>query len=172
MAEIQGVTSDATNVNFQVQSGEMESEGFEIQATASIVDGLSLVASYTYLDLTFLEGDNEGNLVTGIPRHQFSLWGNYEAVSGPLDGLGFGLGARFLGATEGNGANTQPENGARILIDASASYDFGAADQRLEGVRAQVNVNNLFDKRDALCNNGCFYREQGRQVIGSLRYRF
>ncbi|SFF52654.1 iron complex outermembrane recepter protein [Aureimonas phyllosphaerae] len=163
---------DSNNINFQVQSGEVESEGFEVQATASIVDGLNLVASYTYLDLTFLEGDNEGNIVTGIPRHQFSLWGNYEAVSGPLDGLGLGLGARFLGVTEGNDANTQPENKSRILIDASASYDFGAADQRLEGVRAQVNVNNLFDKRDALCNNGCFYREQGRQVIGSLRYRF
>ncbi|WP_279482541.1 TonB-dependent siderophore receptor [Aureimonas sp. SK2] len=156
---------------FQIQTGAVRSQGFELQANAALAEGLSLVAAYSYTDISFTEGDNVGNQVAGIPEHQFSLWGNYEVQSGAAEGLGLGIGSRFLGANPANDANTR-ENDSRILVDAAVSYDFGAANPRLEGIRAQVNANNLFDNRASLCNNGYCYREQGRDVIGSLRFRF
>ncbi|MET0258000.1 MAG: TonB-dependent siderophore receptor [Methylobacterium sp.] len=156
---------------FQVQTGAVRSQGFEFQANASLTEGLSLVAAYSYTDLSFTDGDNVGNQVAGIPEHQVSLWANYEVQSGAAEGLGVGVGSRFLGRTAADDANTR-ENDGRILVDAALSYEFGAANPKLEGVRAQVNANNLFDNRASLCNNGYCYREQGRDVIGSLRFRF
>ncbi|WP_416355008.1 TonB-dependent siderophore receptor [Aureimonas phyllosphaerae] len=167
------LVTDPVNTSsfFQVQTGAVRSQGFELQANAALTDGLSLVAAYSYTDIAFTEGENVGNQVAGIPEHQFSLWGNYEVRSGVAEGLGFGVGSRFLGANAANDTNTR-ENDSRILIDAAISYDFGAANPKLEGVRAQMNANNLFDNRAALCNNAYCYREQGRDVIGSLRFRF
>ncbi|WP_182084110.1 TonB-dependent siderophore receptor [Aureimonas sp. ME7] len=158
-------------LGFQRQEGAVKSQGFEIETKASLTDGLSLVAAYTYLDLSYDGGENDGNLVVGQPHHQFSLWGNYEFLSGPAQGLELGLGSRFIGKTYADNANTY-ENEARVLIDASIGYDFGAADPRLEGVKAQFNAKNVFDDRKALCNSGYCYREEGRSLIGSLRYRF
>ena len=39
----------------------------------------------------------------------------------------------------------------------------------LQGVEA---LDVLFDKRDATCSSGYCYLDEGRNVIGSLRYRF
>lgn len=165
------LTVDPTNINFRVQRGEVLSQGFELQANAGLTDGLSLVAAYTYLDLTFAAGENEGRRVPGIPRHQVSLWGHYDVLSGPVEGIGLGLGARFLGSSYADDLNTQ-ENDSRVLIDAALSYDFGATHPELEGISAQINAQNVFDKRDETCTTGYCYREEGRNVIGSLRYRF
>lgn len=163
--------TDPTDINFQVQQGEVESRGFEIQANASITQGLSLVAAYTYTDLTYAAGLDDGRRVPGIPHHQVSVWGQYDVQSGPAEGLGLGLGSRFIGTSYADNLNRR-ENESRILVDASLSYDFGAVNPKLEGVAAQVNAKNIFDKRDETCSTGYCYREEGRNIIGSLRYRF
>ncbi|WP_244488007.1 TonB-dependent siderophore receptor [Aureimonas sp. Leaf454] len=163
--------TDPADINFQVQQGAVVSEGFELQASAGIADGLNLVAAYTYTDLTYDAGADDGRRVPGIPHHQFSLWGQYDVLSGPAEGLGLGLGTRFIGPSYADNANRQ-ENESRILVDASLSYDFGALNPKLEGVAAQINAKNVFDQRDETCSTGYCYREEGRNVIGSLRYRF
>ncbi|MBB3997636.1 TonB-dependent siderophore receptor [Aureimonas pseudogalii] len=165
------LASDPNYINFQIQRGEVESRGFELEATTSLAAGLDLTAAYTYLDLEITEGDNAGNTPSGIPAHQFSLWGGYTVQSGAADGLGLGAGLRYLGTSWGDDTNTF-RNDSRILIDASLSYDFGKANAKLEGVSAQINAKNFFDKRADSCQGGFCYRDEGRNVIGSLRYRF
>ncbi|WP_082660070.1 TonB-dependent siderophore receptor [Aureimonas sp. AU40] len=165
------LASDPNNPNFQIQRGEVESKGVELEATTSLMAGLSLTAAYTYLDLEITAGDNEGRVPSGIPAHQFSLWSDYTVQSGQAAGLGFGAGVRYLGQSWGDDTNTF-RNDPRVLIDASLSYDFGKANPKLEGVSAQINAKNLFDKRADSCQAGYCYRDEGRNVIGSLRYRF
>ena len=167
------LVTDSVNTGgfFQIQSGAVESQGFELQANLAITEGLSLVAAYSYTDIAFTDGDNVGNQVAGIPEHQFSIWGNYEVQSGAAEGLGLGVGSRFIGENFANDTNTRI-NDSRILVDAAISYEFGAVNPKLEGIRAQLNANNIFDNNAPLCNNGFCYREQGRDVIGSLRFRF
>nr|WP_246233281.1 TonB-dependent receptor [Aurantimonas aggregata] len=104
-------------------------------------------------------------------QHQASIWSDYTVQGGQAKGLGVGAGLRYVGESWGDDTNSF-KNDSRILVDASLSYDFGAANPKLEGVSAQVNAKNLFDKRDATCSSGYCYREEGRNVIGSLRYRF
>lgn len=157
--------------NRQAQTGEVSSRGFEIQATSSITDALSVTAAYTYLDMQHHEGPSKGKFPAGIPDQMFSVWGQYNVLSGPLDGLGIGLGARFLDTSYANDENTR-SNPSRTLVDASLSYDFGKLRPDLVGLTAQVSAKNVFDKREVTCVNLNCYREEGRSVIGSLKFRF
>lgn len=152
----------------QAQTGEVSSRGLEIQATASMTDALSVSAAYTYLDMKFRDG---GKFPAGIPDHQFSVWGQYNVLSGPLEGLGIGLGARYLGTSHADDKNIR-ENSSRTLVDASLSYDFGQQRPDLAGLTAQVTAKNLFDRQDVTCVNLNCYREEGRSIIGSMKFRF
>ncbi|MBE7184107.1 MAG: TonB-dependent siderophore receptor [Methylobacterium mesophilicum] len=162
---------DPDNLNFQIQRGEQRSRGLELEATASLPNGIDLTAAYTYLDLEITEGLNEGNVPSGIPAHEFSLWSNYSFDGGMAEGLGLGAGLRYTSKSFGNDVNTL-ENDARVLVDAKASFDFGRLDESLKGAEAQINVKNVFDKREETYSGGYGYRDEGRQIIGSLRYRF
>ena len=158
--------------NIQVQRGKVRSRGFELEANTSLDNGLSLIASYTYTDIKITEGpaDTVGNYVSSVPRHMASLWADYTLPEdGTAAGLGFGAGARFLGSSFGNDQNTT-RNDARVLFDAAAHYDFAAIDKKYEGLRLQVNATNVFNRRDTVCSAGFCYRDQGRAVIGSLKY--
>ncbi|HTO32136.1 MAG TPA: TonB-dependent siderophore receptor [Pararhizobium sp.] len=160
--------------NVQVQRGKVRSRGFELEANTSLDNGLSLIASYTYTDAKITEGptDTVGNSVSSVPRHMASVWADYTLPEdGFGSGLGFGAGARFLGESYGNDQNTT-RNSARVLFDASVHYDFAAIDPKYDGLRLQVNATNVFNKREAVCSSGFCYRDQGRAVIGSLKYNW
>lgn len=152
----------------QEQTGEVSSRGFEIQATASVTDALSLTAAYTHLNMQFHEN---GKFPAGIPENQFSVWAQYNVLSGPLEGLGIGLGTRFIGTSNAEDANIR-ENSSRTLVDASLSYDFGQTRPDLMGLTAQVSAKNLFDNQEVTCVNLNCYREEGRSIIGSMKFRF
>lgn len=166
------LASDPDNIGFQVSRGKVRSRGFEIEAKTSLFDGLDLLASYTYLDLEILAGDNPGKVPSGIPANQFTLWANYEMPSGPLEGLSLGAGARYYAKTWKTDGNDTGKNASRVLVDASLGYDFGAANPDLKGLSAKVSVNNVFDNRETTCAGSWCYVEEGRTVMGSVRYRF
>lgn len=162
---------DPLNPLFQTQTGEVESRGFEIQAMASLTDHLNMTVAYTYLDMEFMNGVNSGNMPAGIPDNQFSIWGNYEFSEGYARGIGVGFGTRVISSSWANDVNTV-RNPSRVLFDAMVSYDFANLDPKLKGFFGQINAKNLLDDRIPTCVNSYCYREEGRNVIGSLRYRF
>ncbi len=158
--------------NIQVQRGKLRSRGFEFEANTSLDNGLSLTASYSYTQMKIIEGPagTVDNDVSSVPRHQAALWAFYTMPEDTaLDGLGLGGGARFIGASYGNDENTM-ENGSRVLFDAALRYDFAAIDKKMEGLALQVNATNIFDRRDPVCSAGFCYKDQGRTIIGSLKY--
>ncbi|NRP70392.1 Ferrichrome-iron receptor [Ensifer psoraleae] len=160
--------------NIQVQRGKLRSRGFEIEANTSLDNGLSLTAAYSYTDMKIIQGPagTVGNYVSSVPRHMAAIWADYTLPEdGPGAGLGFGAGARFIGSSYGNDANTI-RNSGRVLFDAAVHYDFAALDEKYDGLRLQVNATNLFDRREPVCSAGFCYRDQGRTVIGSLRYNW
>jgi iron complex outermembrane receptor protein len=158
--------------NIQVQRGELRSRGLELEANTSLDNGLSLIASYTYTQAKIIDGPagTVGNDVSSIPRHMASLWAHYDMPEdGALSGLGFGAGVRFSGSSFGEDANTTT-NSSRAFVDASIDFDFAAIDKDFEGLKLQVNATNLFDRRGTVCSAGFCYRDQGRTVVGSLKY--
>jgi len=168
-----GVVFDAsTGVNRQVQL-DMRSRGFELEAAASLDNGLNLIASYAYVDLEIERGatGTVGKNLSGVPFHTASVYADYTIASGAFEGLGFGGGVRYVGKSYGNDTNTM-ENESRFFVDAALHYDLGVLDPRLEGARFQVNATNLFDETKSTCTAGWCYWDEGRNVIASLRYRF
>lgn len=158
--------------NIQVQRGELRSRGLELEASTSLENGLSLIASYTYTQAKIIEGPAAtlGHDVSSVPCHMASLWAHYRMPEdGALAGLGFGAGIRFTGSSYGSDENIT-RNSSRAFVDASIDYDFGAISKDFEGLKLQVNATNLFNRRDPVCSAGFCYRDQGRTVIGSLKY--
>jgi len=159
---------DDLHPGFSVQTGEIRARGFEIEGKAEPVRNLDVIASYTYNDIevTRSNSTNLGRVPTTTPRHLASLWANYTVDSGPLNGIGFGLGGRYHGKTFADNLNTIV-NRDYVMVDANVHYDFGTW-------RLAVNANNLFDKETVVCRNTAINCRFGaeRTVIGTLTYRF
>jgi iron complex outermembrane recepter protein len=165
-------TSSGVNLLRQL---DLKSRGFELEGTASLANGLSLIASYSYNDveITKLTSETVGNQLNSSPYHIVSLWADYELQDGPLAGLGLGAGIRYVGSSFGDNRHTPVlNNGARTFVDASLRYDLGNLSPSFEGVRLQVNATNLLDEVDQVCTTGFCYFDEGRKIVGSVRYRF
>jgi iron complex outermembrane receptor protein len=168
------LTTDPTNPFLSGQIGEVRMRGIELDARASLSNEIDIVGGYTHLQpivTSSLEG-NVGKDVVNIPRDYASLWGFYTFRSGPAAGFGVGLGARYIGESFGDAANTMliPSYG---LMDAAVSYDFSYLGKQYEGLKLQVNATNLFDKYYvSTCFTGPAYCGLGapRRVLATLKY--
>lgn len=161
-------------LNRQVQL-DLRSQGFEIEGVASLADGLSVQASYSYNDARILKLTPEtvGNRLTSVPYHMASAWLDYTVQQGAAKGFGIGGGVRYVGSSLGDNLNRAVlDNKARTFVDASIRYDLENLDARLKGMRIQVNATNLLDEVTQNCTVGFCYFDEGRKVIASLRYRW
>ncbi|MBX5136423.1 TonB-dependent siderophore receptor [Rhizobium lentis] len=152
--------------------GEVTGKGIELEARAAIADGLDIIAAYTYNDSEVTGGNNVGNTPAITPTHVASLWANYTfQESNPFNGLSVGAGVRYISETWTDVANTS-KNPATFYVDASASYDFGAVDKKYEGLTAAFAIRNIADERETVCEEGFCYLGQGRNMTGTLKYRW
>ncbi|AFK52263.1 TonB-dependent siderophore receptor [Tistrella mobilis] len=166
-----GVVFDATTgVNRQRQL-DMNSRGIELEAVVSLDDGWSLVAAYTHQRVKIEKGivGAEGKELSATPNDIASLWVHYDIAGGALDGLGLGAGLRYFGKSWGDDVNSF-KNDDRAFLDAAISYNLASLGQ--PGAEIQLNARNLFDSDDQSCSAGYCYRDEGRVVTTSLRYRF
>ncbi|KAB0677703.1 TonB-dependent siderophore receptor [Aureimonas leprariae] len=156
------------------QVGEARSRGFELEANASLVEGLDLVAAYTYTDTEVRDSIRPeliGRNLINVPNNAASLWLNYTVqpnALGPnlawLEGVSLGGGVRYLGDRYANDINTI-ELSDTTVFDAALRYE-------KNNFKAALNVSNLTDKRYvSSCSFGCFFGD-GRKVIGSLSYKW
>jgi iron complex outermembrane receptor protein len=153
--------------------GEIESEGVELEAVGQLTDNLRLQAAYTYNDIRYKKSspEEQGKRAVYAPRNQASAWLSYDVKAGALNGLTLGSGVRYV-----NGITSDRENTHTLpsytLVDLAVGYDL--SNVGLKGLSAQVNVNNLTDKRYvASCNsaNYCYFGAE-RSIVGSLSYAF
>ena len=169
-------TVDPVNTNFSVQTGEVRVKGVEVEAVASLQQGLNLTAAYTYNDAEITKTNTAGQVGNSpyrVPMNAASLWLNYEFQTNVLAGFALGGGVRYIGETWGDDANTfkVPDF---TLVDLAVRYDLGKRFAELKGVTASVNVTNLFDKYyvpACFTVNACNYGSS-RTVLGKLAYRW
>ncbi len=149
------------------QTGQVRSRGIELEGTASLADGWNLRAAYAYVDAVITQDPvNVGKTPSTVPLNRFSLWSDYTLQGGPLAGVQFGGGIRYVGATWGDDANTF-RVGASTVADALIAYS-------KDNYRLALNVTNIADTRYvAACYSlsGCFYAE-GRKAVARLTYRW
>lgn len=116
----------------QVQGGEVESKGFEIEVNANPLNGLNIRAGYSYNDSEVITGLASSSFaeqgrrpIEAGPKNNYNAWASYQFNRIGLKGFGLGLGVN--GASErpiidsrATGKFTVPEY---TLVNASISYD-------------------------------------------------
>lgn len=83
-----------------IQDGEQRNKGFEASITATPIEGLNIIAGYSY---------NDSNLEKALPENEFAgrrpesagpknlanLWASYRFLQGKLEGFGAGFGGNY-----------------------------------------------------------------------------
>lgn len=169
-------TADLAHTGFSVQTGEIRSRGLELEAKASLTNGLNVTLAATFLDpeVTRSNTTNLGHRPIAIPRTMASVWADYTFQDGPVRGLGLGGGVRYVGRSAGDAVNLYSVP-SYTLVDAMIRYDLGELSPNLRGMRVAINANNLGDEQYvSSCSrapNNCYYGLR-RTVLGTLSYRW
>lgn len=165
----QNVVNRVATVYYQID--EVRVRGVEIEANASLWDGLNLTAAASFQDPEVTESRTAsqiGKMPYTVPKQQQSLFVSYDV---PLPdawegGLVVGGGVRHIGKTAGDTANSFFVPG-HTLVDAFIRYEH-------ERYRLQLNGYNLGDKTYvAGCNTmtQCYYG-QGRSVVATASIKW
>jgi len=162
------LTVDPVNSLFSVQTGQVRSNGLEIEAKHAVTKNLSVRAAYTYTD-AYTSRDNNAALVgrrtQGVPRHTASLWTDYKLAGLGLTGWKIGGGVRAQDATMTMSPGVPTMVSGFYMFDMligyapNANWDF------------TVRVQNLTDREYLYCNTACRYGNE-RTAVATLNYRW
>ena len=166
-------TADPNNPGFRTQTGEIRSRGVELEIKHNVTEELNLTGAYSFTDAEITKS-NDGTLgfrPYGVPKHLFSIWADYSAQSGALDGFGLGAGYRYASSTlDSSNTLTVPGYG---IFDAALHYD--VPNGTFEGFRLSLNAANLLDKEYiSTCRSSdrnCFFGSR-RTVTANITYRW
>ncbi|HGP0131029.1 TPA: TonB-dependent siderophore receptor [Pseudomonas aeruginosa] len=172
------LTTNLENPNFYNQSAAMRSKGFELEGKASLTNNLGIIASFSRNDVKYTKDNDgrEGRHPAGTPPMTAAVWLDYTLGGDTvLAGLGAGIGARY---TRGSDGTDTADNHFTIpsytLYDGKLSYDFEKSPLRLKGLKLQVNLENIEDKKYVSRCAGiwdCYYG-QGRTITSDLTYNW
>ncbi|MBO1324463.1 TonB-dependent siderophore receptor [Acetobacter sp. TBRC 12305] len=182
---------DPENPGLEMDAGTVVSKGIEVSAHANVTKNLRLTASYSFVDAKVTKSDTsvdrydmygndlglvpeQGKYLDSVPRNMVNMFADYTLPRSVLPGFGINFGARYIGWTYSDSANSY-KLPPHIIFDAGAHYDFGQASPVLKGLSARLAMSNLADTRYlASCSSngygGTCYYGQGRRVYGNISY--
>lgn len=140
--------------------------GAEIDARYLIGDTLELFGDYGYVDARYASGDNDGNLLAGVPQHSAGATAAWSAT----DWWTITAAYRFLGRYYDSAANTGNPDYRRDLLDLSTAVSLPAG-----GIEWTLGLSaeNLLDDRDpGVAFPTGIYPAPGRRFRVSLGGRY
>lgn len=129
--------------------GKQRSRGVEFDLNGQITDNLSVAANYTYTKVKSLENelypDAVNQQLSGVPKHQASLFLAYNVGEFDFGNIRVGGSARYLGSWHAyNSDYTKAYKLPHAVVyDAFIAYDTKISGQK---VSFQLNGKNLTDK--------------------------
>ncbi|ADZ90237.1 TonB-dependent siderophore receptor [Marinomonas mediterranea] len=158
-----------------ILNGKTETSGVDLTSSIQFLEGLNVLASYSYMDAEIMEsndGTNDGNTPYNIPENKARIWGSYEVKGGDLAGLGFGVGAEYVDKRFGNDANafTLP---SYTVYDAAVWYYVALGNETQ--LRLNAGVKNLTDETYYTASGSNVYRinvGDPRTVYATARLEF
>jgi len=177
-------TTPNTDTTIKTLSGETKSKGVEIDITARPIEGLNIIAGYSYNDMRYTKttGANgsfiEGDRVVRTPANTANLSFFYTLQSGALKGISFGAIGNYIGdrlggwndnydSTKPNGINDRdiPLEGY-TTIDASVGYNW----KKFSILCKLSNITNELNY--TVHENYSINPIAPRQMMTSLKYKF
>jgi iron complex outermembrane receptor protein len=178
-----GVTQN-TDTTVKVLSGATKSKGIEIDIIAKPIEGLNIMAGYSYNDMRYtktsgLNGSNiEGDRLVRTPANtaNFSLF--YKLPTGVLKGISIGTMANYIGKRSGGWNNqidtTLPSgiNIREIPLDAYTTIDVSAG-YEWKQFSILCKLSNLMNELNyTVHENYSVNPIAPRQIMTSLKYKF
>ncbi|MCJ2111881.1 TonB-dependent receptor [Methylobacterium sp. E-025] len=151
----------------QIVVGGQNSKGMEIEVQGEVLPGLNLIASLTSQTFEAGQDTNAYNLY-GHPKHLASLWGTYTLQDGPLAGLTFGGGVRYVGTFL-----TSPDRATVYRINGYDTFDAAISYDRPD-YTISLKVDNILNRYSLVPSLITTYLApiQGRNVTLQATYRF
>ena len=168
-------TRDPDGTPYQkIQTGEVESKGVELEVASYPSNNLTVLFNYTYMDMEVTKGNDglKGKTPVFVADNTASFWTNYDVYTGPMSGVGVGLGVRYTGETQLDALNTDSLSDY-TLVDLAASYDLGRLSAQARGVKLGMSVNNLLNESYVTCydESNCWFGAE-RVVEANVEYNF
>jgi iron complex outermembrane recepter protein len=137
--------TDPADPNLQVVDGKHRSQGLELDLSGEPINGLSIIASYAYIDAIVAESTDYlvGGQLPNAAKHTASLWVTYDWEIGNGGTLSFGGGGNYQSRRFTHSAVTESDIivlPGYVVADVMAAYEQG--DWRLA-----LNITNLANKR-------------------------
>lgn len=135
---------DPMNTGFNLQTGEITSDGIEVDVVASPIEGLNLLANLSLIDARTTEDTNAaliGLRPSNTPAAGAGIWASYRLPvwNRWVDGLGVGAGGHYVGRRNGDRAAT-------FFLPAYTRWD-ASVWYRRDSWKVSVKAENLLDKR-------------------------
>lgn len=138
--EKQNVVVNTPDFMKYTQNGEVRSKGLEVSWNQAVTDQLDFTLALTRLHMDVTRNENDSSLVGKTPvwvaEKQASLWVNYA----PLEALTLSAGARYVGDSQMDAANTDVVP-SYLLLDAAAMFNLNKT------WRLGLTASNLGNKR-------------------------
>ncbi|MFC6789175.1 TonB-dependent receptor [Methylobacterium komagatae] len=132
--------ADPNNPGFFILSGKTHTEGVEIGANGYVTDWWQVAGGYSFTDARIASATSAtivaGNRVGLVPFNAFTLWNKFDVTPD----FSVGVGVLSYAHTFATSDNT-------VRLPGYTRFDLGLFYQITESVRAQVNIENLFDRR-------------------------
>ena len=132
--------ADPNNPGFFILSGKTSTQGLEIGANGYVTDWWQIAGGYALTDARIDSATSativKGNTVGLVPINAFTLWNKFELTKQ------FSVGVGVLNYT-----HTFAASDNTVRLPGYTRIDLGLFYQVNEFVRAQVNIENLFDRR-------------------------
>ncbi|MGG5207636.1 TonB-dependent siderophore receptor [Chryseobacterium sp. MIQD13] len=163
------VNRNGTDYNITIQDGEQRSKGIEIETTLNPIQGLNIMAGYSYNDSKFVRAaaNVEGRRPSSSgPANVFNSWVSYVLPIKGLSGLGLGFGVNRVGeqVTVDNANTGQFIFPAYTLVNASLSLE-------KERYRLGFKMNNLGNVQ-YFAGQGVIVAQMPRNFVAEVTLKF
>lgn len=160
-------TADPNQAGNQIQVGEAESKGIELEANHRLSPSVDVLAAYAYTSarVTRDNGASQGKRLATVPKQTLSLWGRQKFDWLGTPGWQWGAGLRFVDESWDGADNVRTPS--VTLLDAMLSYTSG-------DWRYALNATNLANREyvsTCLARGDCFYGT-ARNVVFTANYSF
>ncbi|RZA29173.1 MAG: TonB-dependent receptor, partial [Proteobacteria bacterium] len=162
------LTVDPVDSRYNVQTGQVRSQGFELEARHTLSSNLSVRAAYTYADARTTQDNvaaNVGMRTVGVPRHALALWSDYKLAGFGLSAWRVGAGVRAQDQTITTSPGTPTSVPGYGMVDLMLGW---APDARWDFT---IRIQNATDRSYVFCNTACRYGNM-RTIIAALNYQW
>lgn len=161
-------TPDRDHPGFQEQTGEVRSQGAEIELAYQVNEQWYIQGGYAFIDakITQSNAGDVGNRFQNTPEHQANLWTHYQFDHGLLKNLTLSAGLNFVGDRPLDNANT-------VSLPSYTTVDLGAS-YTYEKVKLELFANNLFDKRYFIASDvgPTVFAGDPRSIMGRISFKY